>query len=68
MAKETHTGYVIVVRFADDSVLGFQSEMDAKRLRAELEERFRKFKLELHPDNTRAEASLLSGPPSPSRL
>jgi RNA-directed DNA polymerase len=50
--KRAH-GDVIVVRFADDIVLGFQSEMDAKSFRGELEERFRKFKLELHPDKTR---------------
>jgi group II intron reverse transcriptase/maturase len=50
--KHAH-GDVIVVRFADDIVLGFQSEMEAKRFRAELEERFRKFKLELHPEKTR---------------
>lgn len=46
-------GDVIVVRFADDIVLGFQSEWDAKRFRRELEERFRKFNLELHPEKTR---------------
>jgi RNA-directed DNA polymerase len=51
--KKHARGDVIVVRFADDSVLGFQSEMEAKQFRAELEERFRKFKLELHPDKTR---------------
>jgi RNA-directed DNA polymerase len=46
-------GDVIVVRFADDIVLGFQSKSDAERFRAELTERFRKFHLELHPDKTR---------------
>lgn len=46
-------GDVIVVRFADDIVLGFQSRSDAERFRAELTERFRKFALELHPDKTR---------------
>jgi group II intron reverse transcriptase/maturase len=46
-------GDVIVVRFADDIVLGFQSEMEAKRFRTELEERFREFNLELHPGKTR---------------
>jgi group II intron reverse transcriptase/maturase len=50
--KRAH-GDVIVVRFADDIVLGFQSEMDARQFREELEERFRKFELELHPDKTR---------------
>ena len=46
-------GDVIVVRFADDIVLGFQVRADAERFRAELAERFRKFSLELHPDKTR---------------
>ena len=46
-------GDVIVVRYADDIVVGFQSEMDAKQFLAELTERFRKFSLELHPDKTR---------------
>jgi group II intron reverse transcriptase/maturase len=46
-------GDVIIVRFADDVVMGFQHRADAERFRAELEERFRKFNLELHPDKTR---------------
>jgi len=50
--KQAH-GDVIVVRYADDIVIGFQSEADAKQFLAELTERFRKFSLELHPDKTR---------------
>ena len=50
--KQAH-GDVIVVRYADDIVAGFQSEADAKQFLAELTERFRKFSLELHPDKTR---------------
>ena len=46
-------GDVIVVRFADDIVLGFQVQSDAERFRGELTERFRKFHLELHPEKTR---------------
>lgn len=46
-------GEMIVVRFADDIVLGFQVQSDAERFRAELEERFRRFSLELHPQKTR---------------
>jgi group II intron reverse transcriptase/maturase len=46
-------GDVIVVRFADDIVLGFQVKADAERFWAELAERFRKFSLALHPDKTR---------------
>src|SRR5437870_9347388 len=50
--KRAH-GDVIVVRYADDIVLGFQVRADAERFRDELAERFRKFSLELHPDKTR---------------
>jgi group II intron reverse transcriptase/maturase len=50
--KRAH-GDVIVVRFADDIVLGFQVRSDAERFWAELKERFQKFALELHPDKTR---------------
>ena len=50
--KRAH-GDVIVVRFADDIVVGFQVKSDAERFQAELEERFRKFQLELHPEKTR---------------
>jgi retron-type reverse transcriptase len=46
-------GDVIVVRFADDIVLGFQHRSEAVRFLAELRDRFRKFGLELHPDKTR---------------
>jgi len=46
-------GDVIVVRFADDIVLGFQVKSDAEQFWAELTERFRKFGLELHPEKTR---------------
>jgi len=46
-------GDVIVVRFADDVVVGFQEKSDAKRFWAELTERMRKFDLELHPEKTR---------------
>jgi group II intron reverse transcriptase/maturase len=50
--KRAH-GDVIVVRFADDIVLGFQSKADADQFRTELRERMRKFHLELHPEKTR---------------
>src|SRR6267378_3977512 len=46
-------GDVIVVRFADDIVVGFQSKADAEQFRAELTERMRKFNLALHPEKTR---------------
>jgi group II intron reverse transcriptase/maturase len=50
--KHAH-GDVIVVRFADDIVLGFQVKSDAERFWVELAEQFRKFHLELHPEKTR---------------
>jgi group II intron reverse transcriptase/maturase len=46
-------GEVIVVRYADDFVIGFQNRADADRCLEELQERFRKFNLELHADKTR---------------
>src|SRR5262249_41952850 len=46
-------GNVIVVRYADDIVLGFEVKSDAERFRADLAERFAKFHLELHPEKTR---------------
>jgi group II intron reverse transcriptase/maturase len=50
--KRAH-GDLIIVRFADDIVLGFQNQADAEQFRAELSERMRKFHLELHPEKTR---------------
>jgi len=46
-------GDVIIVRFADDFIVGFEHYHDAQRFLAELRERFAKFGLELHPDKTR---------------
>jgi RNA-directed DNA polymerase len=46
-------GDVIIVRWADDFIVGFEEEQDARRFLAELRERFAKFGLELHPDKTR---------------
>jgi group II intron reverse transcriptase/maturase len=47
------SGEMIVVRWADDFVVGFQNQSDAKRCLSELKERFQKFGLELHPEKTR---------------
>jgi len=44
---------VIIVRYADDFVVGFQHESDAVRFLGELRERFRAFNLELHAEKTR---------------
>ena len=46
-------GWVVVVRFADDFVAGFQYREDAERFWGELRERFEKFNLRLQEDKTR---------------
>jgi len=46
-------GDVIVVRYADDAVLGFQDKWDANEYRVKLERRLEKFGLSLHRDKTR---------------
>jgi RNA-directed DNA polymerase len=46
-------GDVIVVRYADDAVLGFEHRKEAEAFLEELRERMRKFGLELHPEKTR---------------
>jgi RNA-directed DNA polymerase len=46
-------GDVIIVRYADDAVLGFQHREDAERFLEQLRERVGKFGLELHPEKTR---------------
>jgi RNA-directed DNA polymerase len=51
--KRQATGEVILVRYADDFVVGFEQETDARRFLEELRERFRQFNLELHDEKTR---------------
>jgi len=51
--KHHATGDVIVVRYADDIVAGFEHRADAERFLREWKERLQKFGLELHPDKTR---------------
>jgi group II intron reverse transcriptase/maturase len=46
-------GDVIVVRYADDFIVGFQSKSEAEAFLAALRERLARFGLELHPDKTR---------------
>jgi group II intron reverse transcriptase/maturase len=46
-------GRVIVVRYADDFVMGFERESDARNMVAALKERMAKFRLALHEDKTR---------------
>jgi len=46
-------GDVVIVRFADDAVVGFEYRQDAERFWADLRERLAKFSLELNADKTR---------------
>ena len=46
-------GEVIVVRYADDFVMGFQYQEDARAFLEALRNRLAKFSLELHPEKTR---------------
>ena len=50
--KQAH-GDVVVVRFADDFVVGFEHREEAEQFLTELRERFARFGLTLHPDKTR---------------
>jgi hypothetical protein len=47
------TGTVVVVRYADDLVVGFESRAEAERFLDEFRERLARFGLELHADKTR---------------
>jgi group II intron reverse transcriptase/maturase len=47
------TGDITIVRFADDAVLGFEHEAEARSFLEELRARFAEFSLSLHPDKTR---------------
>ena len=51
--KQKARGDVVVVRFADDTVVGFQYKSDAEEFQKELKERLLKFGLELHPEKTK---------------
>jgi hypothetical protein len=51
--KRHACGRVVIVRYADDFVMGFQYEADARKMRAALHERLAAFGLVLHEDKTR---------------
>jgi len=51
--KRNARGNMIVVRYADDLVAGFEHESEAKAFLNELRARFEAFDLEVHPDKTR---------------
>jgi group II intron reverse transcriptase/maturase len=47
------TGDMIIVRYADDIVVGFEHESDARRFWDAMRKRLEEFSLSLHPDKTR---------------
>src|SRR5918912_3104897 len=47
------TGDMTIVRYADDIVVGFEQEADARRFWEAMRERLQEFALSLHPDKTR---------------
>jgi len=51
--RQRACGRVIIVRYADDFVMGFQYEADARQMVAALAERLAQFRLALHRDKTR---------------
>ena len=51
--RQEAKGDVIIVRYADDIVVGFQYESDARRFQDDMGARLAQFALTLHPDKTR---------------
>jgi group II intron reverse transcriptase/maturase len=51
--KQQARGDMIIVRYADDMVLGFEHQSEAERFKKELAERLKKFNLELQDEKTR---------------
>jgi group II intron reverse transcriptase/maturase len=47
------TGDVVIVRYADDLVVGFEHETDARRFWDAMRDRLQEFSLSLHPEKTR---------------
>jgi group II intron reverse transcriptase/maturase len=51
--RRAATGDMIIVRYADDFIVGFEHETDARRFLEAMRERLGKFALSLHPEKTR---------------
>ena len=51
--KRRATVDIIIVRYAADMVMGFQSQADANRFRKDLDDRLAKYALQLHPKKTK---------------
>lgn len=52
-AKPRLKGQAVLLRFADDFVMGFELEADARRVMEVLPKRMAKYNLQLHPEKTR---------------
>ena len=50
-------GNVIIVRYADDLIIGFELDKDARRFQEAMCDRLREFSLSLHPEKTRRSAA-----------
>lgn len=48
-----HYGRIIMVRYCDDFVMGFENGADAKQMLVDLKDRLEKFSLQLHEEKTR---------------
>jgi hypothetical protein len=53
VVKPRLRGRSLIVRFADDVILGFESKSEAEKVLQALTRRFEKYGLELHPEKTR---------------
>jgi len=51
--RKVPRGDVIIVRYADDVVMGFELKEDAERFLREVKERLAQFGMDLHPEKTR---------------
>ena len=51
--RKNARGMVLIVRYADDSVFGFQYQTDAERFREDVKKRLGRFHLELNAEKTR---------------
>ena len=61
------TGAMIILRYADDIVVGFEKEAEARRFWDEMRSRLREFSLSLHPEKTRLIEFGRRGDASPAR-
>ena len=57
------SGDIIVIRYADDTIVGFQHEHEARVFLDDLKERMRAFELALHPDKTKQRMERGEGKP-----